>query len=170
MKTEIKKREVTTTEEYTVYIANDGTEFKSQEECKKYDEGAICAYKTLLKDSLKPLWGSFNCNEDQNIWKNLVDDIFEDGRRECHYFIFNPKKEEDIKNFLALLEIQNSSIRGSGYDADYNPFTQKEDLKVDEDYIIIYYQGSIFYQIINTEKFTYAINRIINRTIQSQSE
>ncbi len=43
MKTEIRERKII--EKQTIYIANDGTEFKTQEDCKKYEESWTCTLK-----------------------------------------------------------------------------------------------------------------------------
>ena len=117
MKIEERTKEKIIKEDYKVFIAQDGTEFKTEAECTIYEDGAECAYKTLLKEALTPLWGSFDFPrnpEQDNPYKNIIDDIFEDGRKECKYYIFKPKKVKDIKNFIALLKVQNASIRGTG--------------------------------------------------------
>lgn len=46
MKTE--RKEIQKIEYVTTYIANDGTEFKSEEECKKYETTAKCAVNVLF--------------------------------------------------------------------------------------------------------------------------
>lgn len=51
MRTE--KKEIQKIEYVTTYIANDGTEFKSEEECRKYEETAECAIRGMFK-GLKP--------------------------------------------------------------------------------------------------------------------
>lgn len=174
MKTEERTKEIVTTQNYKVYIAYDGTEFTKEEECEKYDDGATCAYKTLLSKVMKPIKGSFNYNDTQNhpelvnVYKNIVDDIFEDGRRECEYYTFKPQSEEDIKNFIALLNVQNASVRASGwYENIDNPFTQLDKLKIGYDYIIINYVESVFYQIIESEQFSEAIKKIIEKTTEN---
>lgn len=171
MKTETRTKEKITKEDYTVFIAQDGTEFTSEMECTQYEQGAECAYKTLLKEVLTPLWGSFDYPrnpEQDNPYKNIIDDIFEDGRRECKYYVFKPRKSEDIKNFIALLNVQNASVRASGwYENIDNPFTQLDKLKTGYSYIIINYGESVFYQIIEAEQFSKAIKKIIEKAIEN---
>lgn len=174
MITEERKKEVVTIQDYTVYIANDGTEFTTKEECQKYDDGAECAYKKLLSKVMKPITGSFNYNDTKyhpelvNVYKNIIDDIFDDGRRECEYYTFKPQSEEDIKNFIALLKVQNASVRASGwYENIDNPFTQLDKLKTGCSYIIINYGESVFYQIIEASQFSEAIKKIIEKAIEN---
>lgn len=169
MRIEERTKEIVTTQDYTVYIANDGTEFKSKEECQKYDDGATCAYKTLLSKVMKPIKGSFNYNDTQNHpelinpYKNIIDDIFEDGRRECEYYTFKPQSEENIKNFLALAKVQNATARGNSYEKEVvNPFVQFEQLEIGKDYIIIYYAESAFYTIIEPNQYIKGIISLIN--------
>lgn len=171
MITETRTKEKVIKENYTVFIAQDGTEFTSEMECTQYEQGAECAYKTLLKDVLTPLWGSFaypRNPEQDNPYKNIIDDIFEDGRRECKYYVFKPRKGEDIKNFIALLKVQNASIRATGwYENIDNPFTQLDKLKNGYDYIIINYEESNFYHIIEAEQFSEAIKKIIQTATEN---
>lgn len=42
MRIEERTKEVTTKQDYKIYIANDGTEFTTEEECQKYDDSAEC--------------------------------------------------------------------------------------------------------------------------------
>lgn len=171
MKIEERTKEKIIKEDYKVFVAQDGTEFSTEEECTKYEQGAECAYKTLLKEVLTPLSGSFDYQakpEQKNPYKNIIDDIFEDGRRECEYYIFKPRKGEDIKNFIALLKIQNASVRASGwYENIDNPFTRLDELKTGYDYIIINYEDSNFYHIIEAEQFSESIRNIIEKAIEN---
>jgi len=171
MKIEERTKEKIIKENYKVFIAQDGTEFSTEEECTKYEDSAECAYKTLLKEVLTPLLGSFEYQrnpEQNNHYKNIIDDIFDDGRRECKYYIFKPRKGDDIKNFIALLKTQNASVRASGwYQNIDNPFTQLDKLKNGYDYIIINYEDSNFYQIIEAEQFSEVIKKIIETTVET---
>lgn len=174
MRTEERTKEIVTKQNYKVYIANDGTEFTIKEECQKYDDGAECAYKSLLSKVMKPIMGSFSYNDTKdhpelvNIYKNIIDDIFDDGRRECEYYTFKPKSEEDIKNFIALLKVQNASVKATNwYENIDNPFTQLDKLETGCSYIIINYGESVFYQIIEAEQFSTAIKKIIEKAIEN---
>jgi len=174
MKIEERTKEKIIKEDYKVFVAQDGTEFSTEAECIRYEQGAECAYKTLLSKVMKPIIGSFNHSDTQNhpelvnVYKNIVDDIFEDERRECEYYTFKPQSEEDIKNFIALLNVQNASVKASRwYENIDNPYTQLDKLKTGCDYIIIYYADSAFYQIIEAKQFSEAIKRILEKAIEN---
>lgn len=171
MRTETRTKEKVIKEDYTVFIAQDGTEFTTETDCLEYDKGAECAYKTLLNGVLTPLWGSFDYQakpEQKNTYKNIIDEIFEDDRKECEYYTFKPRKGDDIKNFIALLKVQNASVRATGwYENIDNPFTQLDKLKNGYDYIIINYEESNFYQIIEAEQFSEAIKKIIKAATEN---
>lgn len=171
MRTETRTKEKVTKEDYTVFIAQDGTEFTKEECCLEYEKGAECAYKTLLKDALIPLYGSFDGKaspEQRNPYKNILDDILDDGRRECKYYIFKPRKGDDIKNFIALLKVQDASVRATGwYENIDNPFTQLDKLKNGYDYIIIIYEETPFYHIIEAEQFSEVIKKIIQTATEN---
>lgn len=170
MRTEERTKEIVTKQNYKVYIANDGTEFTIKEECQKYDDGAECAYKTLLKEVLTPLWGSFDYQakpEQKNPYKNIIDDIFDDGRRECEYYTFRPSSEEDIKNFLALVKVQNAHVVGTTYEEEaiVNPFVQLKHIEKGKAYILIYYAEGVVYKIIEPEQYTKGMISLINRIV-----
>ena len=168
MKVETRTREIVNKQVYKVYIANDGTEFTIEQACQQYDDGAECAYRTLLSEVLKPIMGSFRYQDIEehpelvNNYKNIIDDIFDDGRRECEYYTFKPQSEDDVKNFIALTKVQNADIRKIEYEEiSANPYTQLEELKVGGAYIVIYYAGGVYYCIIEASKFAKGISDII---------
>lgn len=43
-------REITKVEKFTVYEAVDGITFNSKEECKKYEESALCVVRSRIKE------------------------------------------------------------------------------------------------------------------------
>lgn len=69
----------------TEYIAEDGTVFRSEEECRKYEESALFAISKELKRLTNPNEGSENDIYDQC----SVDDLVE---------VFNAETEKDIEN------------------------------------------------------------------------
>lgn len=166
MKVETRTREIVSKQEYKVYIAKDGTEFNNDEECQKYDDSAVCAYKTLLSKVLKPIVGSFSYKDAKehpelvNESKNLIDDILDDGRRECEYFSFKPETQEDVRNFIAMLKVRNPSI------SSINAFTRLEELKEGNSYVVQYYADAEFYKIINAEKFSDFMKSLINKVLE----
>ncbi len=48
MKKNVERRERTVVDEVITYVANDGTVFKSEEECNKYEDSAECAIRSLF--------------------------------------------------------------------------------------------------------------------------
>lgn len=159
------------TETKIVYIADDGTRFSDENECKKYENSAALAYKTMLEGVFTPINGSFSRDSsDFNLFNRTIDDIFDDGRRECSYFTFKPRKGEDVKNFIAMLQAEVASVRGYKdvkYDGDFpDPFTQLNQLKCGYDYIVIVYEESNFYHIIEAEQFSNNIKEIIEKALE----
>lgn len=82
MRTE--KKEIQKIEYVTTYIANDGTEFKSEEECKKYENTARCAINEMVKriprqdtyDSENNGLPYFGCDDTVTAFKiRSVDDV-----------------------------------------------------------------------------------------------
>lgn len=71
---EIKKEIVRTEYEY-IYVANDGTEFRSEEECRNYEESArgmlFAKYRKLVVESMseEDLFGHGSCDNLYNIVK-----------------------------------------------------------------------------------------------------
>ena len=159
------------TETKTVYIADDGTKFADENECKKYENSAALAYKTMLEGVLTSINGSFRSDSpDFNLFKRVIDDVFDDGREECNYFIFKPRKGDDVKNFIAMLKAENANIRGykdEQYKNFPDPFTQLNQLKCGYDYIVINYAESSFYHIIEAEQFSNNIKEIIEKAIEN---
>ena len=77
----------------TFYIAFDGEEFSSEEQCRNYEESARYAYRKRLGESLKPI--------DKKRAYIVMDNILDDGRNECDYYSFKPRTEDDLRNFVA---------------------------------------------------------------------
>ena len=152
MKTEIRTK--VTTSEYNVYIANDGTEFKDMEMCKKYDESALCAIKTRL--DLKPISDE---NEEIRNALNALDSLIEDGSDVSDYFIWSPANEDEIKNLLQWISLEGCSISKPWLKENSYTYADKE-LKVGETYIVIYNNECPFFMITNYEKMSNSINNI----------
>lgn len=159
------------TETKTVYIADDGTKFANESECKKYESSAVLAYKTMLEGVLTPINGDFRSDyPDFNLFKMVIDDVFEDGRRECEYYTFKPQSEGDIKNFIAMLKAEEANVRGyrdEKYKNFPDPFTQLNQLKCGYNYIVINFAESNFYQIIEAEQFSNNIKEIIEKALMN---
>lgn len=90
---EIKKEKVTYE---TVYVANDGTEFKDREECRKYDESAEGVLNAVLK--------KFTVKE------CVEEDLFNFGSCDNNVEILRPTCEDDKKAILQMYLLKNSYI------------------------------------------------------------
>lgn len=83
----------------TEYIAEDGTIFRSEEECKKYEESALFA----ISKELKRLDNKKNGASEYDIYE---------CSDECLVEIFNAETERDIENirrYVYLKALSNSS-------------------------------------------------------------
>ena len=98
MTIETKKIEKVVTEEVTKFIAKDGTVFDGSVECEKYEASAVCAAKLRLGTILKKL-------DNKNCYYNGLDSLLDDWRGEADYYAFEPKTEDDIKNFIAYANL-----------------------------------------------------------------
>lgn len=84
------------------YIAEDGTVFYNEEECKKYEESALFVVSRSLK-RLNNKWTSEH-------------DLFESGCCDCEVEIFDVQTEEDLSNlrrYLYLRAIKNGASEKS---------------------------------------------------------
>ena len=97
---EIRKTETIEKLVRTEYIAEDGTVFRSEEECKKYEESALFA----ISKELKKLDNEKNGASEYDIYNECSD--------ECLVEIFNAETERDIENirrYVYLKALSNSS-------------------------------------------------------------
>lgn len=97
----MKKNEIKRTIEEVInieYIAEDGTVFYDEEECKKYEESALFAVSSKLK-RLTTEWTS-------------IYQLNEEGSDECELEIFDVQTESDLENlkrYLYLKAIKNGA-------------------------------------------------------------
>lgn len=97
---EVRKTETIEKLVRTEYIAEDGTVFRSEEECKKYEESALFA----ISKELKRLGNKKNGASEY--------DIYDECSEECLVEIFNAETERDIENirrYVYLKALSNSS-------------------------------------------------------------
>lgn len=91
----MKKNEIKRTVEQVVrveYIAEDGTVFYNEEECKKYEESALFVVSNKLK-RLTTKWTSMGA-------------LNEDLSDECELEIFNVQTKEDLDNLRRYLYLK----------------------------------------------------------------
>lgn len=97
----MKKNEIKQTIEQVVrveYVAEDGTVFYSEEECKAYEESALFAVSSKLK-RLTTEWTS-------------IYQLNEESSEECELEIFDVQTESDLENlrrYLYLKAIKNGA-------------------------------------------------------------
>ena len=110
----MKKNEIKRTVEEVVrveYIAEDGTVFRDEEECQKYEESALFAVSKKLKKL-------------NNEWASQYD-LIENGCEEDELEIFDVQTNEDLDNlrrYLYLKALKNGASDKSIEDA----FTSKD--------------------------------------------
>lgn len=146
----MKKNEIKKTVEQVVrveYIAEDGTVFYNEEECKKYEESALFVVSNKLK-RLNTEWTSMN-------------ELNEDLSDECELEIFDVQTEEDLNNlrrYLYLKSIKNgasekyiedafTSVDGKRKDYVFDNVTIGHEVLIfwsyDSDWFWIYKDGSL---------------------------
>ena len=97
---EVRKTETIEKLVRTEYIAEDGTVFRSEEECKKYEESALFA----ISKELKRLDNKKNGASEYDIYDECSDEYLVE--------IFNAETERDIENirrYVYLKALSNSS-------------------------------------------------------------
>ena len=120
MTTKTEKIERVVTEEVTKFIATDGTEFPTSDECEKYEASAVCAVVARLSSALKKL-------DNKMLYRNGIDYLVDNGCSEGDYFAFEPKTEDDIKNLIAYLTLRYPDCVARNY---FNPDMSEEARKV----------------------------------------
>lgn len=91
---EIKKEKMTYE---TVYVANDGTEFKDREECRKYDESAAGVLNATLRKIV--------------VKESDEERIFDFGCSDNPVQVLAPTSEEDKKTILQLYLLRNPHLK-----------------------------------------------------------
>ena len=159
MKKEIRDITKTITETKTFYIADDGEEFSTEEQCKEYEESARYAYRKRLEKTLTKI-----DNKQANL---VIDTILDDGRAESDYYSFKPQTEDDIRNLIAYAR----SICGgclaseSEYYKKYNHFyVNPGDMKVGETYIF-FYRYNDWGGIVSKESLQKAIDKCFDEKL-----
>lgn len=159
-----EKRDFTRTikETKTFYIADDGEEFSTEEQCREYEESARYAYRKRLEKTL--IW------IDKKRANLVIDTILDDGRAESDYYSFKPQTEDDLKNFLAYVKSTCGGCLAGDSEyyknhPEYNHFYAKpEDMKVDETYIFFQRYGE-WGGIVSKESLQKAIDKCFDEKL-----
>ena len=141
MTKQTKEIERTVKEMVTKFIADDGTEFNSENECKLYEESAAFAIKTRIKDVLQRL-------DDKAVYHNGLDAILDDWRCEADYYAIKFENEEQIKDFIALCKANKWELGNNGDWSENNAerlkyyFAERfKDLKVGVQYVLLVHEN-----------------------------
>ena len=159
-----EKRDVTRIikETKTFYIADDGEEFSTEDQCREYEEFARYAYRKILEKTLTMI-----DNKQANL---VIDTILDDGRAESDYYSFKPQTEDDLKNFLAYAKSTCGGCLAADSEyyknhSEYNYFYVKpEDMKVDETYIFFQRYGE-WGGIVSKESLQKAIDKCFDEKL-----
>ena len=139
MKTEEREFTRTCKEIRKVFIAEDGEEFSSEEQCKQYEESARYALRKRLGEKLKPI--------DRKRANIVLDNICDDGRNECDYYSFKPKTEDDLRNFIAYANSTCGGYVGGNSEfyknhPEYNHiFVRFEEMEIGKTYVFFQRYG-----------------------------
>ena len=104
MKKETKEHVITT--KIDVWVSEDGQSFKTEEECRKYEESALFAVKSILIKSGKLIYLPTRYNEKTTgaLYFGL-ESLFGGCSCDFNFYLFCPETEEDIKNFLQFVKL-----------------------------------------------------------------
>ena len=96
-------KEVTKVEQVTIYVANDGTEFCSKDECERYEDSAAYALKIRLKEVMKPL-------DYKKYDYNGMNQLINGGMGDSAYYSVIFKTENQIKDFIAYMKVKDYTV------------------------------------------------------------
>jgi len=123
------KKERTTTTEYTVYVANDGTEFTKEELCKIYEDSLACLLNMRFQPLAKKLHGDAY---------NHIDNFMDSGCRTATYYLVSPKNMDEVNTICMWVKDHDGYFAdpaGKYYDACWN--VAVADVVPGKSYIII---------------------------------
>ena len=129
-----KETERTIKETKTIYMAEDGTEFTSETDCKSYENSARFALKLRIEQC-------FTALDRSKIME--FDYLVDDGRCESDYYVLRFSTEEEIKNFITWAKFCHYCAAGDGswWDKDERKdkcfYTRFSELKTDTNYILV---------------------------------
>lgn len=92
MNVEVRER----VDEYNVYVASDGQEFRNEEECRKYEESAECTINTMLRKIM--------------VKDAVEEDVLGFGSCDCTYEVYLPKTDDDKKHLMQMFFMKNCHI------------------------------------------------------------
>ena len=161
METKTITKEKTVTETYDVYVAQDGTEFRDMEQCRKYEETAVCAVRMRL--DFKPLKGNKEDKDQMYYAIEALDGVLENGCDMADYYLWTPKSEDDCKNFLQWAKLKSGGwVDGLAKPEYLKDFTYRStEVKPNETYIVEHYDGD-YISLINKSSFLNAMTKMFD--------
>ncbi len=122
----IERKEIIKHETYNIYIASDGTEFKNEEECKRYEDTAKCVLLSKYKNWVVKYtneYALFNAGCEENyidiilITKDKIDTILQLNK------LIGYANEETLQRDRDILESSIGELfligRGDSYDENF---------------------------------------------------
>lgn len=97
----IISKERTRVEKYNVYVANDGTEFMNEDECRKYDESAKGALNARLRKIM--------------VKETSEEELFEFGSCDKTIEIYRPTCAEDKNTIIQMCYLTNPHLERAEY-------------------------------------------------------
>lgn len=94
------RRERVKTEYYNVYVANDGSEFTTREECEKYEDSAECVIMAKVKAML--------------VKEISEEDVLGFGSSDCTVWLIKPKTQDDADVILQAFFYVNPHMKEDG--------------------------------------------------------
>lgn len=155
----IEKEKVTTTK-YEIFVANDGTEFKNREECKKYEESA----KGVLNEKYRKLVVG-ETDEDSFFGIGCCDDVIE---------IVRIQSEKDADAVKQMFFFYNGEYVESNHETEYYRCFMNlvERAKNENDYLLIGrgYEGDSFWAYGTRNSLKEKIDNRLNNLIAEKTE
>lgn len=155
MKETTKEIKQTTTVSYTVYVAEDGEEFRDKEQCKVYEESALFAVSKLLLDScMKRIKDNFA--------DKTIDQFLDIGMQRGTYFCFKLKTDKDKENLVRYTHLMQAHkhyyFNGTSdwwkEHSDYaRPCITLDEVEMNKEYILHVCDDGEFFAIYNKEKY-----------------
>ncbi len=109
---------------YDVYVANDGTEFRDMEECKKYEESAKCVLLVRYREIVVKSSNEY--------------ELFGFGSEDCTIDVVKPRVKEDIDLLLRIYLLENPYMADEEYKERVNKMVERMNLALnDNDFIFI---------------------------------
>ena len=150
-------KKIDCSKEVTFYVANDGTEFSCEDNCKQYEESASCAYKTRLSNCLIKIEVS-----------NVLDYLIDGERNEGTYYKFVPQTETDIIHFIAYV-----NTLAYGEISSYALYVPPSKIQVGKKYLVFVPFDSTLHLVFDetlAEVYLKAFNQVFDEVVPDNTQ